>query len=283
MIKKSPAPGISKCLLLLFYFCAFTTKSFANSANDNPRAKANFILEVAYNIYYSDNADANVFKIGVYGRDSEAKAIYEKLIAVSKDLTVNKKPITVSLFKNMRSVESVDIIYLSGNAKIRLADLHERLNTVDYSLITDNYPFGTSLINMSVDSNDELIFEIQPTPLRKNGATIRRKILENRQRIANAADWEEAKTGKKQRKRSGVAIVAEAKDSTTKDTILKSSVTEAELIDSEIEYQYAQALADCRAENEELKASGSNKFNWLLTFSILTIAALIFYITRLKK
>ena len=251
----------------------FSSTLYSNNTKEIANSKANFILEVAYNIYYTDPVESKKFIIGIYGRDVEAKAIYARLKHVTKDLKIDKKPIDVQLYKYMRTVEPVDVIFVSGEAKIRLGDLHDKLSAKSYSLITENYPFGSSAINISLDKNDQLIYELQAPMLRKNGATLRRKILENRNRIASASQWESLKTGGdtsgNYRKRENNEIEA---DTIAEDTLAPEIVTVYETVE-----------CDCGMEIETAVSKANSKIKWISILSLLIIGGLGYYIYKLKS
>lgn len=256
----------------------------AKSSGEAIIKKADFILEAAFNIYYNQPISKDEYKIGIYGRDSDAKSVYERMLKITSGLTIDKKPITVSLFKYMRAVEPIDVLYISGETKIRLADLNEKLPTRNYSLITENYPFGMSSINIGFDPQEQLIYEIQDVTLRKNGAKLRSKILENRRRIATAAQWNAKMEGAKTIE--GGSSAPKGKQSTKNTNI--ESFTDKNTVSDSIkktrlgEKQWTE-LEKCETNSKNAIALEKKKFRWLITLALLTIAGLCFYIFKLRK
>ncbi|MFK8038704.1 MAG: YfiR family protein [Crocinitomicaceae bacterium] len=276
---KSPNYCTSLKLLCLIPFIIFGQNGQARESEDIISSKANFILEIAYNVYYGKPSNNKTYDIGIYGRDSESKAIFSKLDGMVENLTIDGKPINIKLFKTMRSVIPVDAIYVSGNTKIRLGDLHDKLSANSYSMITENYPYGSSAINFSLDKNDQIIFEIQETALRNNGATVRRKLLKNRQRIASAKEWDLAiEKGNNQSKTfspSGHKAQNEgiASDSIEIDTNIIE--TEAPVIESQKD--------TCNDEIQSAVQSANIKTKWISIIALLVIGGMGFYIFKLRK
>ncbi len=268
-----------KSLVCFACFITMTNSGFARESDDIILSKANFILEVAYNIYYEETSNTDTYEIGIYGRDSESKAVFNKLNRLVENLTIDDKPISIKLFKNIRSVLPVDVIYISGNTKVRLGDLHDKLSVNHYSMITENYPFGSSAINFSLDKNDEIVYEIQEATLRNNGAELRRRILKNRQRIASASEWKAVmEGGKKSEKR-----YSSSQMSTDENEEITDSLVEIEEKEPCPEIVSANKACDCQSEVDAAVKSANKKFNWLLIFTLLVVAGSTFYILRLRR
>lgn len=266
--KQHLTPKFSLLLLLIF---AFNNLGVAKNNEAIITSKANFILEVAYNIYYNEPSNTKTFDIGVYGRDSEAKAVFSKLSHMTQGLTIDDKPIHIKLFKSMRSVIPIDVIYISGHTKIRLGDLHNKLSDNSYSMITENYPFGSSSINFSLDKDNELIFEVQEATLRSNGATIRRKLLKNRQRIASAKKWQSAIGGNDS---WSIPVAKDTEIEVPKPDSTGTGITQEE----KSETKHLPAV-DCTQEVQ--KANSRTK--WVTILSLLIIGGLGYYIYKLKR
>ncbi len=160
--------------------------------NDGPEIiskKVDFIIEVATGIKFEESGNNKTYKIGIYGRGSEANAIYEELILRSVDLRVGKKSVQVYAFKRIKQVEEVDLVYLSANSKLRISDLHERLGDNPFNIITENFPFGTSTLNIMIDDDGELNYEIQDKILSSRGAIISDDLLTNKKRVTSEKKW----------------------------------------------------------------------------------------------
>ncbi|MDX1349481.1 MAG: YfiR family protein [Putridiphycobacter sp.] len=279
-MKKTSSLHPQKIILLFCAFLVIQTSSiaFSKTEKDIVNKKSTFILDVAYNIYYTDPVDTKTYIIGIYGRDIEAKAIYAKLSQMTKSLKIDKKPVQIELFKNMRSVTPVDVIFVSGAAKIRLGDLHEKLSTRPYSLITENYPYGTSALNIAIDNNNELVYEIQPVALRNNGAEVRKKLLENRQRILSAAQWEARISGKKNLvdRSNSTPQITENKFNNNKEDSAASAVINTH-------NEQAKNDCDCAEAINSAVSKANNKTKWLAIIALLITGVLGAYIFKLKQ
>jgi hypothetical protein len=278
-MKKKSSLNPQKIILLFCAFLVIHTSSiaFSKTEKDIVNKKSTFILDVAYNIYYTDPVVTRTYIIGVYGRDIEAKAIYTKLSQMTKSLKIDKKPIQIKLFKNMRSVTPVDVIFVSGAAKIRLGDLHEKLSARPYSLITENYPYGTSALNIAIDENNELVYEIQPVAFRNNGAEVRKKLLENRQRILSATQWEVSINGKKNivNNNSTPQITKNDSDKDKEDSTVSETI--------EMHNEHTKNDCDCSEAINSAVSKANNRTRWLAIIAMLITGALGAYIFRLKQ
>lgn len=187
----SPAKKTNQILRLLFILCFFlnVNYSFGEVNPELIQKKSAFILDVAQNISYKESNNKKTYKIAVFGKSTEAKSIIKDLEKKTVGLKIDGKDIEIMLFKRIRNVKPIDLIYLTGDSKIRLSDLSKKLNGNQYSLITENYPFGTSALNFAVNENNEIIYEIQTAQLKNKGAKIKSKILKSRNRISSSSQW----------------------------------------------------------------------------------------------
>lgn len=181
-------------LLLIFLSFAFVTFSGVKSEEKEKaeqellQTKVDFILKVAKNIRVDSDTKSKKFVIAVYGRNSDSKALYNSL----KDQTVGKsimnKPIEVELFKRMGAVKEADLIYLSGDSKISLKELEDKVGR-EFVLVTEDYPYGQSMINFVVDEDNGLSYAIQEEALLKQGVTIGSGLTTSKQRVVGKNSW----------------------------------------------------------------------------------------------
>lgn len=153
------------------------------------RTKAEFILDIASQIVFPETASDSIYKIGIHGKSQGIRELYDTLVKISDSLFILERRVEVYFFKNTRSIRPVDLLYLNGESKIRIRDLNKKLEGYPYFMITENFPFGTSLLNFTVDEQSEMQFEIQDDVLAEKGALITKEILESPHRIRLEKKW----------------------------------------------------------------------------------------------
>jgi len=174
---------------MLLVFCLFSPISLADDKKSHASEKAHFIIEIIQSVNYEESIYDDYYRIGVFGKGAEIKEIMGVLKKEISDISVLNKPVAVYNFKRVRNVAPVDLMFVSGNSKIRLNDLHDKLKRYNYILLTENYPFGTSSLNFTIDEHNEIIYEIQEQVLTENGVKIKKSILRNKNRISSASKW----------------------------------------------------------------------------------------------
>ena len=183
------------------------------------RTKAEFILEIASQIIFPETVTDSVYKIGIHGRGREIRELFHTLEEISDSLTIQERPIEVYYYRNTRAIQPVDLLYINGNSKLRIRDLNKKLEGYPYFIITENFPFGTSLLNFTVDERNEMQFELQDKALTDKGAKITPGLLESPNRILLEEKWEKILENTKQqlalekfRSEKQVDIIVEQKE-----------------------------------------------------------------------
>ncbi len=178
--------------LLSFTFVAFSsTKSEkkAKAEQEILQQKVNFILKVANNIAISSSDDdSKQYTIAVYGKDGGSKSLYNSLKDKTAGRSVGNKPIEVKLFKRMSAVKVADLIYVSGESKVSLKELEDKVGRA-YILVTEDFPYGQSMINFVVDEQNGLSYVIQEESLLKQGITIGSGLLTSKRRVVGERSW----------------------------------------------------------------------------------------------
>lgn len=176
-------------LFLSFTFAAFSSIKLDDKAEQELlQTKVDFILKVAKNVTIDSDTKSKNFVIAVYGRSSDTKALYNSLKDQTAGKTINNKPIEVELFKRMGAVKEADVIYISGDSKISLKELEEKVGR-EFVLITEDYPYGQSMINFVVDEDNGLSYAIQEEALMKQGVTIGSGLKSSKQRVVGKNSW----------------------------------------------------------------------------------------------
>jgi len=153
--------------------------------------KADFIVDIAAKISYPSLSNAKDYKIGIYGKGKEIKSLYEELESRDGDYSIKGLPVKLYNFKSIRNVEPVDLLYLAGDSKIRISDLNEKLDGHPYIIVTENFPFGTSMLNFAMNKNQDLFFELQSEAIKNKGAKIDNELLSSPLRIKSEKEWEQ--------------------------------------------------------------------------------------------
>ena len=186
MKRKSPLKPLFLLLCLLFFI---TSNSFAGTSEEKVKLKVDFIVETIYSTSLLANSSPTYFQIGVVGRGSEIRKITKQLEAAFEGVKIQNKKVKVVSFGRLKSIENVDFIILSGETKIKPNELKEIIGNTDYILLTENLPFGTSPLNYTINTKEEVIYEVNEKRLNEKGITVDSKYLKGKKRIFNQKDW----------------------------------------------------------------------------------------------
>lgn len=163
-----------------------------NTAYDtvnNTRKRADFILDIASQIVFPLHESDSLYKIGIHGKSREIRELYDTLTRISDSLFLSERKVKLLYFKNTRVITPVDLLYINGASKIRIRDLNKKLEGHPYFIVTENFPFGTSLLNFTINKQSEMQFELQDEALIEKGAEITPELLESPNRIKQAEKW----------------------------------------------------------------------------------------------
>lgn len=178
-------------LACFFVFIGFTALSFGKTDENEQKIlqeKVDFILNVASNVQLEASTKSKNFVIGIYGRDADARALFKALEEAIVGKKINSKPVEVMLFRRMFNVKEADLIYINGNTKVSLSELEDKVGR-EFVLLTEDFPYGQSMINFVVDEDNGLSYAIQEEALAKQGLTIGSNLKSSRQRIVGQNSW----------------------------------------------------------------------------------------------
>ena len=185
----------SRSALLLMVFMSFTFVAFPSTRAEQKaqqqellNKKVNFILKVANNITNPTNSDSDEYTIAVFGKGGETKELYTSLKSNSAGRKVGGKPIEIKWFKRMSAVKEADLIYVSGESKVSLKELEDKVGR-EFVLVTEDFPYGQSMINFVADEQNGLSYAIQEQALKKQGMTIGSGLLSSKGRVIGANSW----------------------------------------------------------------------------------------------
>lgn len=182
-----------KSIILIVLSLSFTVNLFAkNKKTDKTliiNKKADFIIDVATKISYPETLQKPNYKIGIYGRSREMKDLFGVLTKKCKTQTIRGKKIEVLHFKRVGKIVPIDLFFISGDSKIRLSSLNKKLEERPYIILTENFPFGVSMLNFAMNKDNELFFEIQEQSLKRKGLEIDKRLLESEKRVSEESIW----------------------------------------------------------------------------------------------
>ena len=174
----------------LFALMLFAMPLLGNKDSLNTNKRAEFLRFVANNVYYSDIKSEEPFKVGMLGKGKVTKVLYNKFKSDTVRKAVRGRTMEFYYFKSVKQVQPVDLLYVNGDAKLRIADINDKMEDYPYIILTENFPFGTSLLNMAFNSYREVVFEIQKDALAGKGIHSNVTILHHPGRAINEKEWE---------------------------------------------------------------------------------------------
>ena len=174
---------------IFFFSVLFMSNAHSQSADSLIAKKADFILEVSSNINFPQTASQANYKIGVLGRGKDVKLLCEMLLQQYANLDKGNVTLEVFQFKKVKSIVPVDLMYVTSESKIRISELNTKLGSNPYVIVTESFPFGTSLLNFAMDDNGELFFELQDQAYISRGARIKKAFLNSSKRAISEEEW----------------------------------------------------------------------------------------------
>ncbi|BDD06072.1 PP2C family protein-serine/threonine phosphatase [Aureibacter tunicatorum] len=154
--------------------------------------KADFIFQLAKDVQFSQDL-GSTYKIGLLGRSREIKSLFKLLEEKNENgLKVNGKSVEFFHFRRYKKVKPVNLLYLSADEKVKFGDLQDRLgDEVPFFIVTEDYPFGTSMFNITFDEEDNLIYELQENIFERKQAILSKSLLSSPKRIKTFDAWEQ--------------------------------------------------------------------------------------------
>jgi serine phosphatase RsbU (regulator of sigma subunit) len=222
-------------LLLVFSLKIFWLSAIYSQSDDGSiKMKADFIIYAASKITLPQNDANKTYRIGIYGREKNASRLYKELHARSPELTIHEKPLEVLYFRNTRSIEPVDIFYVNGESKIRISDIDQNSDDYPYIILTENFPFGTSMLNFSINKSNNVQFELQPEAIWSKGGKINNKFLNASNRVITKNNWEQLLLA------SNMQLKKEVIKTERQKTIIEEQTDE--IINQSVQIDYQQVI-----------------------------------------
>lgn len=151
--------------------------------------KADFIVDVASKITYPIDTSKKVYRIGILGRGPDVVDLSVELESRCPNLVIQNKVVEIYRFKKPKSITPVDLLHVSSESKIRISELNSRLGENPYIIVTENFPFGTSLLNYAKSDSGGIVFELQDEAYLDRGASIDKSLLTAPNRAISEEEW----------------------------------------------------------------------------------------------
>ncbi len=275
-----PIRRILLCFIILLSFSAFSSpksEAKAQAQQELLQTKVDFIFKVAGNISPKSASNSKEYVIAVYGNNAATKALYNALKEQAVGRTIQQKSVEVKLFKRMALVEEADLIYVSGESKISLKELEEKVGRA-FILLTEDFPYGQSMINFVVDEQNGLSYAIQEKSLAEQGLTVGSGLMTSKQRVIGENSWKK-RLALAEMQLKAQARVIDAKEGKI-DAQSKTIETKSDLIENQ-ETTISEKTQKIE-ENERI----INYQRALITGGIigsLIILGLVFFLYRLNQ
>lgn len=176
-------------LLTLLFGILCMSNIYGQTPDSIISKKADFILEVSTSINFPETTEKANYRIGILGKGKEVKILCELIESNYAELDKGNVSLEVLQFKKTKTIVPVDLMYVTSESKIRISELNTKLGTDPYVIVTENFPFGTSLLNFAMDDKGDLFFELQDQAFISRGARIEKTFLNSSKRAISEEEW----------------------------------------------------------------------------------------------
>ena len=171
----------------LMLLCLMAMQAYAQNT-DNEQVKrvkrAIVIFNVAEQTLYGDtHADPN-FVIGVLGKD---RTIID-LKSLAQKRQIKNKPVKVVSFSSVKDIENVDVVYTNYDKNFDISYVLNKISSSNTLLITENYPYNSSMINI-VNVGNDFQYEINEKLMRRSNIAAHYNLRENA--ISSIEKWKQ--------------------------------------------------------------------------------------------
>ncbi len=182
------------------------------------------------------------FVIGVLKDKTTARSLVRR----ASKRTINDRPINVKLVENLNHLKGVDVLYVNKSYNLEIEQILVKLNRYPTLLITENYNFEPSMINIS-NLNGDFIIDVNTNLLAQYGFTASTSLLESS--LKSVKNWKELYTKTR--------IVAQEQEQILQEQQKELKEQRKEVVDKDLKIEQEQK----RVENlEELTKSQRKKF-----------------------
>lgn len=158
---------------LAFAFVFLNLITFCQSP-DNNQGKALFVYNFAKYIQWPEDADAEVFTIGVLGQ----KDVYEELAKLCEEKKINGLPVVVRMIDDPEKISDCKIIYISRGQNLFFKDMMGLIGNEKILLVTE----GKEMVKQGADismmkQDNRLAFEINKESITKKGLIVPNELM----------------------------------------------------------------------------------------------------------
>jgi serine phosphatase RsbU (regulator of sigma subunit) len=152
----------------------------------NNRTRALYILDISKYIGFDESfAGKSEFVISVLDRDDRLYWELERLAATRK--TIQGKPIRVLLCARIEQITPSSVVFVNQEDQYNISEVLEQIKGCNTLLISEGYPFRTSMINFVVVEGEPR-FEANEALMREEGLFVNELFLA--QAVKTLEDWE---------------------------------------------------------------------------------------------
>ncbi|WP_290269524.1 YfiR/HmsC family protein [Algibacter miyuki] len=167
--------------------CLMATQVYAQNT-DNEQVKrlkrAIFIFNVAEQTFYGNTHTDLNFVIGVLGKDRTI--IDLKSLALKRK--IKDKPVKVISFNSVKDIENADIVYTNYENNFDISYVLNKISSDNTLLITENYPYNSSMINI-VNVGNDFQYEINEKLMLSNNISTHYNLQKNA--ISSIEKWKQ--------------------------------------------------------------------------------------------
>lgn len=201
-IVKTPSKGLYLTLITFFFCLAFLggKTSYAQLNSGNNRIKAILINNFVRNVEWPANSIEDTFKIAIV-KDFDLADMTSKVTARTK-YGPNSLPLKVVPIDNLLNASEFQILYASAESGYTSIDLLNSIGDKQILLVTENYDFGTTMINFVI-IDSKVKYEANVLKLENSGLIVNNKILE--QAVSSEDEAEFAKMIREMRQQLNIS------------------------------------------------------------------------------
>lgn len=168
-------------IFLLSSVCAISLL-FAQTEKIWMRNRAEFLFDCAKEIQWP--SEFNSFNIAVLGTSAINQNIENLIISNRK---IQGKPVVVNKYQRIDQIENAQMIYLNMEDGYNINDVLNFIKGKEILIVSENYPFNTSMINMVLVEN-EFRFDLTEERIKNEGFEISNSIINKS--VKDSKNWQ---------------------------------------------------------------------------------------------
>ncbi len=175
-----------KIICILFLFLFFSNNVLLAQTNDDQlvtKKRAIYIMNIAGQVsgYKKNNKK---FVIGILQDKTTARALFMS----SAKRKINRKSIDIQLLESLDELKNIDVLYVNKSYGFKIDAILSQLKKHSTLLISENYNFEPSMINIS-NLKGDFIIDVNVNVMSKYGFTASSSLLESS--LKSAKNWKQ--------------------------------------------------------------------------------------------